>query len=71
MKHNSEQSYRKWQILWKSILVYDSMFSVSRVTSSELKECQSWKILIADALIVTAEINEQSLQSEEQALYKT
>ena len=65
MKHNSEQSYRKWQILWKLILAYDSMSSVSRVMPSELKECQSQKILIVSALIVTAEINEQSLQSEE------
>ena len=70
-KHNPEQSYRKQQILWKFILAYDSMSSVSRVTSLKLKECQNQKILIADALIVTAEINEQSLQSEEQASYET
>ena len=42
-----------------------------RVTSLKLKECQNQKILITDALIVTAEINEQSLQSEEQALCDT
>ena len=71
MKHDSEWSYRKWQILWKLMLVYDSMSSVSRATPLKLKECQGQKILIADALIVTAEVNEQSLQSEEQASCKT
>ena len=43
---------------------------MSRVMPPQLKEYQSQKILIADALIVTAEINKQSPQSEEQILYK-
>ena len=64
-KHDSEWSYRKQQILWKLILAYDSILSMSRATSPELKEYQSQKILIISALIVTAEINEWSSQSEE------
>ena len=53
------------------MLVYNSMPPVSRVTPLELKECQDWKILIAGALIMTAEVNERSLQSEEQVLCET
>ena len=53
------------------MLAYDSMSSVSRATPLKLKECQGWKILIISALIVTAEVNEWSLQSEEQVSCKT
>ena len=61
IKHNSEWSYRKQQILWKSILIYNIRSVMSRATPPQLKEHQNQKILITDALMMTAEINKQSL----------